>query len=67
MPLFLRLWRRLGWTMQELDLALRALGAQGTIPAGVLAALAAMEQLRLATGADVTTLLSVWDSGRGRP
>ena len=35
MPLFLRLWRRLGWTMPELDLALRAFGAQGRIPAGV--------------------------------
>ena len=63
MPLFLRLWRRLGWTMPELDLALRAFGAHGTIPAGVLAALAATEQLRLATGADVTTLLSLWDPG----
>jgi hypothetical protein len=63
MSLFVRLWRRLGWTMQELDLTLRALGAQGTIPAGVLGALAGMEQLRRATGAGVPTLLSVWTPG----
>ncbi|MCG3209849.1 MAG: hypothetical protein FOGNACKC_03476 [Anaerolineae bacterium] len=57
---FVRLWRKLGWTMPELDRALLAFGATATITPACLEELARLEQLRQASGASVTLLLSLW-------
>ncbi|WP_406466397.1 neuraminidase-like domain-containing protein [Streptomyces sp. NBC_01594] len=58
---FLRLWRKLRWTMPELDTALLAFGAaeDGASP-DLLTELARLKRLRQTSDADLPTLLSLW-------
>ena len=64
---FVRLWRRLGWTMSDLDAAIAALGADLANPAAPpqlnassLAKIVALESLRRTLSVPVTELLMWW-------
>ncbi|MEG3838648.1 peptidoglycan-binding protein [Microcoleus sp. herbarium14] len=68
---FIRLWRKLGWTMPELDSALRALiepdtlsaeDYTGTIPADCLKKLAQIKQLQINLNLTLPKLLSFWSN-----
>lgn len=63
MAVFLRLWRKIGWTMPELDTALRVLGAGAAITPAIISALADVDRLVGITGSEVTTLLGLWSDG----
>ncbi|MEU3690568.1 neuraminidase-like domain-containing protein [Streptomyces narbonensis] len=58
---FVRLWRKLGWTTGELDTVLLAFGtARGEVSPETLAEIGRMLRLRAGHDTDVTTLLSLW-------
>lgn len=56
---FLRLWRNRGWTMLDLDKALRGL-AVTELDTGALARLADLDRVRALTGAPLLEVLSWW-------
>ncbi|MFZ0751490.1 MAG: hypothetical protein WAM70_19155, partial [Pyrinomonadaceae bacterium] len=56
---FLRLWRKLGWTMPELDKALKGMQAS-TIDVNVLQELFYVEKVRAELGLPIVALLSLW-------
>src|SRR6185503_5093138 len=56
---FLRLWRKLGWTVQELDKALTAMGAS-SVSTNVLQQLSHIEKARVELDLPVVALLSLW-------
>jgi hypothetical protein len=58
---FLRLWRRTGWAMWELDLAMLAFGSDDGSLDAALRALFDADQVRRVTGLPVERLLSFWD------
>ncbi|MFF8610711.1 neuraminidase-like domain-containing protein [Streptomyces sp. NPDC015346] len=58
---FVRLWRKLGWTTTELDTVLLAFGTgRGEVSPGTLAEIGRMLRLRAGHDTDVITLLSLW-------
>lgn len=57
---FLRLWRKLGWTMQELDKAMKAFGAADIDDDGFLQNLAHLKWLQAELNLPVVKLLSLW-------
>ena len=57
---FIRLLRKLDWTIAELDRALVALKDADEITPDLMEAMALLERLRLASDADVETFLSLW-------
>ena len=60
MHVFIRLWRKLDWTMTELDKALSAFKEGDSITPGCLEKVAQLGHLRRATEAKVVTLLGLW-------
>ena len=54
---FIRLWKKLGWSIPDLDAALTALGP---ISQQLLIELAAVQQLMAATGLPLASVLSFW-------
>lgn len=58
---FVRLWRKLGWRVHELDLALAGLQPSGDISAGTLTGLAHLRQLHDRLGVPLDELASWWD------
>ncbi|MEU3429839.1 neuraminidase-like domain-containing protein [Streptomyces gardneri] len=58
---FVRLWRKLGWTTAELDTVLLAFGTdRGEVTPDMLAEIGRMLRLRAEHDTDVTALLSLW-------
>ena len=57
---FIRLWRRLGWTIAEVDLAINAFDGEGEITQGLLVSLANIQRLQESLGLPVAALLSWW-------
>ncbi|RSS58744.1 neuraminidase-like domain-containing protein [Streptomyces sp. WAC01280] len=58
---FVRLWRKLGWTTAELDTVLLAFGTgRGEVSPETLAEIGRMLRLRAGHDTDVITLLSLW-------
>ena len=64
---FLRLWRKISWSMEELDVALSCLGDQAgsatslpRITADTIAALAAVGELQTLTGISILRLMPLW-------
>lgn len=57
---FVRLWRKLGWRADELDLALAALNSENAITATTLTGLAQIQRLREVLGVDIDELASWW-------
>jgi len=57
---FVRLWRKLGWPIAELDRALRAFGCAETILPAALDGLAELAELRGRWGSGTPELLSLW-------
>ena len=58
---FLRLWKKLGWTLQELDKTLQAVGAS-TIDDALLLDLARVQRMRTELNLPIVRLLSFWAS-----
>ena len=56
---FVRLWRSLGWTMREVDLAIRTLGG-GTLDAACLLRIADLKRVQNAISSSVAEVLSLW-------
>jgi hypothetical protein len=56
---FIRLWRRLGWTIHELDLAIQTFG--GTLKSDTLVSLAGLKRLKEETGLSVVVLVGALD------
>jgi hypothetical protein len=56
---FLRLWRKLGWTMQELDAAMHALNAT-EIDAALIENLARVQRLKTDVRQPIIQLLTLW-------
>ncbi len=59
---FIRLWRKLGWTMPELDSALLSLGYPDAIPADCLQKLSHVKQLQTELNFTLPKLLSFWSN-----
>ena len=59
---FIRLWRKLGWTMPESDSALLSLGYSDTIPAECLQKLSQIKQLQAELNLTLPKLLSLWSN-----
>ncbi|MFM7440004.1 MAG: hypothetical protein ACKO2V_15645, partial [Snowella sp.] len=57
---FIRLWRKLGWTMAELDSVLFSFGYSDTIPAEALQKLSQIQQLQIELNLTLPKLLSFW-------
>ena len=57
---FIRLWRKLGWKMAELDSVLFAFGYSDTIPAEALQKLSQIQQLQIELNLTFPKLLSFW-------
>ena len=57
---FIRLWRKLGWTMAELDSVLFSFGYSDTIPAEALQKLSQIQQLQIQLNLTLPKLLSFW-------
>jgi peptidoglycan hydrolase-like protein with peptidoglycan-binding domain len=57
---FIRLWRKLGWTMPELDSALLSLGYADSTPVDCLQKLAQLKQLQTELNITLPKLLSLW-------
>ena len=58
---FIRLWRKLGWTMADLDKVIAALGPKG-INRGFLLALADVNQLQSTLNLPLNQLLTLWSN-----
>ncbi|MGP0019099.1 MAG: neuraminidase-like domain-containing protein [Candidatus Sulfotelmatobacter sp.] len=58
---FIRLWRKLGWAISDLDKTMTALGATA-IDQEFLIELAAVQQLVTATGLPILSVLSFWET-----
>lgn len=56
---FVRLWRKLGWTMHEVDLAITAVGA-GNIDETFITKLADVRRVRAVLNLKVDTVLALW-------
>jgi peptidoglycan hydrolase-like protein with peptidoglycan-binding domain len=59
---FIRLWRKLGWTMPELDSVLLSLGYPDAIPADCLQKLSHVKQLQTELNLTLPKLLSFWSN-----
>ncbi len=62
---FIRLWRKLGWTMAEVDIAIASLGG-GDITAELVLELAAVKRLQERTGIQLPSLLCFWSNINSR-
>lgn len=57
---FIRLWRKLGWTMAELDSVLFSFGYSDTIPPEALQKLSQIQQIQIELNLTLPKLLSFW-------
>ncbi|GIK07131.1 hypothetical protein Aspvir_002786 [Aspergillus viridinutans] len=58
---FLRLWKKLQWTIEDTDVAITVLsGSSNTITPDVVSGLAGVQQLSVTTGLTVAELLPLW-------